>query len=184
MSNKEILEKAIQKAIDGGWKEPHGNTLRVDDDGKLFCFMNGATDGVRVYGYQFNVERLIFNHEFAKALWGNNHVSKSGSDYGLIKIWAEQVAFEFEGRVYAAKPGERVRAFVKYSDDALSDHAPTELMSASKVVQQLKNLIATIPFNTHKIKAVEAIGTIPLWQYHLQQMVVSPDPIKYLGENI
>jgi len=23
-----------------------------------------------------------------------------------------------------------------------------------------------------------------LWQYHLQQMVIAPDPIKYLGENI
>ena len=25
---------------------------------------------------------------------------------------------------------------------------------------------------------------IPVWQYHLQMMVVADDPIKYLGENI
>jgi hypothetical protein len=68
-TDKETLERAIARAIEGGWKEPHGNTLRVDDDGRLFCFINGATDGIRAYGYQFNLERLIYSHEFAKALF-------------------------------------------------------------------------------------------------------------------
>lgn len=31
---------------------------------------------------------------------------------------------------------------------------------------------------------VEAHFAIPAWQYHLQQMVVAEDPIKYLGGNI
>lgn len=74
MTNKEILEKVIQKAIDGGWKEPSGNTLRVDDSGNLFCFINGATDGIKAYGFQFNLERLIYSHDFVKALWRDKDI--------------------------------------------------------------------------------------------------------------
>lgn len=74
MTNKEILEKAIAKAIEGGWQEPDGNTLSVDDDGRLFSFLAGASDGIRAYGYQFNLERLIYSHDFAKALWGEEDV--------------------------------------------------------------------------------------------------------------
>jgi hypothetical protein len=51
MSHKEILEKAIQKAVDGGWDgtpDPYGETSIYD---------------------------LIFNHDFAKALWGEAHTS-------------------------------------------------------------------------------------------------------------
>ena len=36
--------------------------------------------------------------------------------------------------------------------------------------------IGGIPWNTHE--------TVEAWSYHLQQMVLAEDPIKYLGENI
>ena len=126
MTNKEALEKAIQKAVDSGWKEPHGNTLRVDDDGRLFCFVNGATDGIRVYGYQFNVEQLIFNHDFAKALWG---------EFGYVP----EATYYFN---YADKRG---------------------VVKTKKLFLQ---------------------SSVSYWQYHLQNMVMADDPIKYLGENI
>lgn len=48
MGNREILEKAIQKAVARGWK-PLGN------------LMGGET---------LAVEEIIYNHDFAKALWG------------------------------------------------------------------------------------------------------------------
>lgn len=99
MSNQEILEKAIQKAIDGGWKKPYG----WDD-----LEWNGSSWHTFEWGIDLNT--VIFSQAFSKALWGQ--VSTVNND-------------------------------------------------------------------------VPHVGTpLPLWQYHLQQMVIADDPIKYLGENI
>lgn len=99
MSNQEILEKAIQKAIDGGWK-PFGDArIKI-----------AATVMHVLYAWQtFDTDwhnTIIFNHDFAKALWGTK-----------VPAWS------------------------------------------------LDN------------------SSLEAWQYHLQQMVISPDSIKYLGEN-
>ena len=103
MSNQDILEKAIQKAIDGGltgyWKERYEKCV---DMGELKYLVDGNN-----IEQGETVEKLIFNHDFAKALWGG--------------ATNEAAAFK----------------------DSLDE-----------------------------------------WQYHLQQMVISDDPIKYLGENI
>ena len=64
MSDQEILEKAIQKAIDGGWK---GEKPHYDDIMDQWCVSDG--DG----GYVVpSIIELIFSHDFAKALWGTD----------------------------------------------------------------------------------------------------------------
>lgn len=67
-------------------------------------------------------EALIFNHDFAKALWGVGRISKEATS-----------PLEVERTPYTER----------FKDWAL-----------------------------------------PLYQWHLQQMVIAPDPIKYLGEHI
>lgn len=70
MNDKEILKKAIQKAVDGGWKD------------------TGIGERILITNEHINpevVERLgrelIFNHDFAKALWGDDKptATQSGS---------------------------------------------------------------------------------------------------------
>lgn len=96
----EILNEAIDKAIDKGWNTLFGEFDSVDYD--------PITGIIKVYFqfknifYSYSVNDIIYNHGFAKALWG--------------------------------------------------DHLATQTKQA--------------------------------WQYHLQQMVVADDPIKYLGENL
>lgn len=51
MTNQQILERAIAKAIDGGW-EPYKPETKS------------------IYTW------LIFNHKFCKALWGEEYPSK------------------------------------------------------------------------------------------------------------
>jgi hypothetical protein len=99
MTNQEILEKAIQKAIAGGWKNGQDwlDTIRSDD------------------APAFTAKLFIFNHNFAKALWGEKH--------DALKEWRKE--------------------------------------------------IPDLPKPT-------SMG----WKYHLQQMVIAPDPIKYLGEHL
>ena len=108
MTNKEILEKAIQKAIDNGWL---GDMLDLNveeqDDGILRIYWDNT---------EWSVLDIIVNHAFAKALWGGRRI----------------------------KPGEQ---------------APYGIGTKHN-------------------------GIVASWEYHLQNMVIADDPIKYLGENI
>lgn len=70
MSNNEILEKAIQKAIDGGWVWPWDKDYLwfnfAGDDNDLELWNGGEyEDATTLHSYA-----VIFNHDFAKALWG------------------------------------------------------------------------------------------------------------------
>lgn len=64
MTNQQILTKSIQKSIDGGWKgDLLGIVVHSQGDG-LVRLENPSTDE------EWSVEEIIFNHKFAKALWG------------------------------------------------------------------------------------------------------------------
>lgn len=107
VSSKEILEKAIQKAIDGGWSALNKDRM----------FLGRFVDGDIVEA-NYN---LIFNHDFAKALWGDS--------------WKEDC---------------KTCGFTHYMYD--KDQYDDEQADP--------------------------------YIYHLQQMVIAQDPIKYLGEHL
>ncbi len=114
MIRREILKKAVEKAIANGWK-PDNNLqfiainefITLDTD--YFCLDKW---------HKFKIEQLLYNHDFAKALWGEEWKSAELKEY--------------------------------------------------------------IP-ETDSYK----IGTIlPKWKWHLQEMVIAEDPVKYLGKNL
>ena len=111
MTHREILEKAIQKAIDGGWDGGRFRPLPLDLNRWRFDSDYDAF-GIGQYEDEIWIEpcEYIFNHEFAKSLFGEDtiHVSLAG-----------------------------------YHEDS-----------------------------------------VPIWKYRLQEMVISDDPIKYLGANL
>lgn len=116
IKRQQILEKALLKAHRNGWKSLMADWRNVQIEqwqgnqtvGIAFLYGTKGTD----MHWVRELEGIIFNHDFAKALWGE------------CTTWVRSKS----GRV------------------------------------------------TH----------LPLdgWQYHLQQMVIADDPIKYLGENI
>lgn len=65
-TDQQILEKAIAKAIEGGWNPTHFDTLKGNykhpEDSEFHDLL----------GDWHNISPLdvIFNHDFAKALWG------------------------------------------------------------------------------------------------------------------
>lgn len=112
MNNSEILEKAIQKAIDGGL--PFDRSWSIDPSGRwVIINLPSGEDSIRSITHPY--EQVIYNHDFAKALWGNMTYA------------------ELKGAPY----------------------------SSTNISRELK-----------------------AWQYHLQQMVIAEDTIKYLGENL
>lgn len=115
MSNKEILEKAIQKAIDGGWTGGKFFNWSGDWMGEVpklevtspfpnIAWLKYKTGGVDVREETYPPSVMLFDHDFAKAFFGAHEIQ------------------------------------VEYME--------------------------------------------PAWQYHLQQMVIADDPIKYLGDNL
>lgn len=102
MTNQEILTKAINLAIAGGWENEEMYSFDTRVGSGLF------NPGIGEYGGHEDIAVLIFNHNFAKALWGET-------------IW-----------------------------------------------------------NLHDTPEED----LYIWQHHLQQMVITEDPIKYLGENL
>lgn len=119
MSNQEILTKAIERAIGNGWDAHRGrwDRLYVNDDSWSglevgpFELSDWGTVGNNPKACHRNLYEVLFNdHDFAKALWGEEPL-----------------------------PGELL---------TVGGEAP------------------------------------PAWKYHLTMLVISEDPIKYLGENI
>lgn len=100
MTNTEILTKAIEKAIDGGWKGllRNGGSNKSGryyyPDGKQllkwrweeneYVFSDGEYDGYE----SINVEAVIFNRQFAKALWGELPAEK---EYKPTYEWNEEL---------------------------------------------------------------------------------------------
>lgn len=116
MDNQAILTKAITKAIEGGWKPTwvgYEDGYFKDDEHHWPLVWQAKREPY----ISFKWESLIFNHDFAKSLWGDED-----------DVDTCEVVDMFEG--------------------------------------------------DPSYKFIEA------WQYHLQNMVVSDDPIAYLGENI
>lgn len=124
MTNTEILERAIQKAIKGGWlnpKKPVKSVVVQADDGECYFQLWAGTNDMLWSETWDSVEQLIFNHDFARGLWKSKEVCMT-CGYGIVSH------------------------DTKHPDhDYISDEC---------------------------------------WKLHLQRMVISEDPIKYLGENI
>jgi len=104
MTNTEILTKAIQKAVESGWM-----LQGVYSAGSSKSATKYIVDG-------FEPKLFIFDHDFAKALWGDQRDIDSPMSVGP--------------------------------------------------------------------RGVVSIHNLRPWQYHLQQMVIAEDPIKYLGEHL
>jgi len=121
MTNKEILANAIKKAVDNGWNGGGYDTSAVfnydEYSGSTIHIMTCQAGSLKSFIYHSIVE-IIYNHSFAKALWG---------DGSKVMMGSAPNHFESDGILW--------------------------------------------------------LGGAP-WEYHLQHMVISDDPIKYLGEHI
>lgn len=135
MTNKEILEKAIQKAIEGGWRpftdrEFKNVVVEHWEEGGMIevALIDSDIIGAHLQWVR-ELEGIIFNHDFARALW--------------------------------KKPNEPDYFDIRGSMSGRKGHGSTDVMS--KVTDE---------------------RWVFGWQYHLQQMVIADDPIKYLGEHL
>lgn len=88
-NNQQVLEVAIKKAIAGGWWFAGNNkkaTIEIDTGyfGETLdvCIDYKMGDIVKE---KISVNDIIYNHDFAKALWGKGNTFKH-KDGGLVTI--------------------------------------------------------------------------------------------------
>lgn len=67
MSNKEILKKAIEKAVKNGWSYKVNFGKLYEKVGEDLVIL---TDPLTLYSISFALNTIIFSHDFAKAFWG------------------------------------------------------------------------------------------------------------------
>ena len=92
MSNKEILEKAIQKAIDGGFKwsmiwpgMPKDYRREIHDGDSTIAFY---AYGMSPNPWYMDYATIIFNHDFAQTIWGNREIERiERPEAGVIKTY-------------------------------------------------------------------------------------------------
>lgn len=127
MNNKEILTKAIQLAAGFDISIPHfAHPLEEYEweDNKHYWYLGDIT---------IPLFEIIYQHSFAKALWGEEDT----------QLW-----FDDEELYYKDQPLLGGEVSYPYNEGA------------------------AVGFKTKS------------WQYHLQMMVISDDPIAYLGANL
>jgi len=104
MIDKEILEKAIRKAIDGGWEEygkrwqEHLDWLHEPEQKEWLKYHDPLeTKYTKAYEAYFGWEgdglcSLIYNQDFAKALWGiSKEIPINGMYIGGYKHYLQQM---------------------------------------------------------------------------------------------
>lgn len=146
MDKAQILEAAIQKAIEGGWS----NSLSGYEDILLY-----AMRGILGDPYDApSIEQVIFNHDFAKALWGEYSATSYAPHY-------------IPARGY---PGEKI------PKNEIKDSAKEENWNCTRCRKKWRQC-----FEKECLLLQEGNNG---WQRHLQNMVISEDPIKYLADNL
>lgn len=160
MNSQQILERAIQKTIDGGVFDVYTfhslpiSAFHVDAEvGVLGKFISDN-------GEEIDVATVIFNYDFAKALFGEPKDEWTGGYYWLCKWEPESESFKNREELlnsWIDVTGDRI--------DALTDEDSEVEVDGGYIRKSYKR-------------------TNKGWQYHLQQMVIADDPIKYLGEHL
>ena len=162
MTNKEILEKAIQKAIDGGW-----NWFGIED----------YYDQCSKCG-QESFHTTPASHELYHSADGGKWVAKTRSPFGYWDDFEELYILPYHDLL----GGNPVKSLSIY--DFIFNH---EFVKSIWSKPGEAKLIYYYPIKWNLFKHDELHPTTDLlteWQYHLQQMVIAEDPIKYLEENI
>ena len=131
MENKEILQKAMQKAEENGYIFPEYNSsfyplINCEFDYPHFIY-NEDFEG----SWCLHINEIIFDHNFAKAFWGEEYIQVKE----IHKAELEQ---------------KDIKKIGYKADEPWFDCEQTWTLD------------------------------LPKWQYHLQQMVLEKEPLKYL----
>jgi hypothetical protein len=171
----------IKKAIENGWHAFGGanNGLkaikgvrysqRAVGDGP-FAWPVSFRDHTR---FDYSLEQIIFNHDFAKALWGEIKIKEKLTN---------KVRYEYRDKHYRYYDEQ---GDLNFETVPLSKLHRTGL--SAEEIERVKSgeVVNPVGDETRGWERVkQTVFVSHGWQQNLQQMVIADDPIKYLEDNI
>jgi len=104
ITDKEVLQKAIVKAIENGWTQLLNQIFEVipRSNGIIQVWVDGSLP--------YSSEEVIFSHDFAKAFWGEKteYIELAGRLCDDVPIWQ----YELQKMVLEKNPIDYLRKFI------------------------------------------------------------------------
>lgn len=84
MTEEEKLKALIRKSVDGGWDRHGYDEARVTSTGEVYFHNNCDEHGPEDFSRDYRFVELIFDHEFVKALFGEEFTPMGYPFDGMI----------------------------------------------------------------------------------------------------
>lgn len=115
MTDKEILQKAIEIAMENGYKEPL-NKVDVSEDNNKFSILIWKGKWITM-GDVYKKEEVIFSHDFAKNFWGLTQTSIVNYDNAIMeRPYSFELGFTWQrhlmNMVLESNPIDYLRKFI------------------------------------------------------------------------
>lgn len=175
MTDAQKLEALVEHNIkNNGWV-----LQGLTDEGRRQYTDTGiVVDWLRGGRTAYDAVATLFDHSFARALFGDDEVDNNGSSLKTIQYWATQVAVKHLGKLYAVDDSKPYFVICDMPALTMTDlAAPEELVDCERTQYKLEKMAGSIPYETHRIKEVNVYAdSLPAYLYHLQEAVILPTP--------
>lgn len=122
---------------------------------------------------------VLFNHSFARGLWGATEVNADSFDMTGIRLHFKQVAVQLEDRLIAVPPESASAMEYKVPGLPADPIQDIDMSEVEKITYELEAIYHVIPLTTHRLLSLDLMGVQPKYHYHLKQMVLADDPLEY-----
>lgn len=162
MTDEEILFRVIKKAQENNYKPSNLELKFISNDSDYPFFNNKIND----YEGTCHINKIIFSHDFAKAFWGEekNYISS------VLIIVNENTKQE---RLKIIKKREFLKIFGKNAYVAFVENSHFQIALKHTEEQIQKCFKQELCFRESRVPETG-------WQFHLQQMILEKEPLKYL----
>lgn len=190
LGTKEVLTRAIKAAIANGWdvfglcQKDGFEYILWEEDAIHIRYWAQPTRQLHAHRYA-PLREIIFNLDFAKALFGWEQVNQKGIPLVWLKLYFRQIAVEHLGKTYAVNGETGDMTFLSMKnplevlDEARDAGELTTKSEINEVTYRLQTIKERIPVNLFRLEDC-SLESEPAWQYHLRQMVIEKEPLEYL----
>ena len=110
LSNEEILNKAMEKAVKNGYNSP------IDKDYNI-CYVDEMIEFRKQVALNYidvvHENAIIFSHDFAKAFWGEEEKKELGVTDGMIQFdYTVEWQYHLQQLVLCEKPIKYLEKFI------------------------------------------------------------------------
>jgi hypothetical protein len=114
VDERDTARNAIQYALDHGWKPRKWDNADLNETIVAFDIWKYGMRKVMFFNedatqFQIPIYEILFNHDFAKCLWGTKTVLSRDNNYTMIETWQ----YHLQKMAIAENPLDYINTFSK-----------------------------------------------------------------------